>query len=79
MQLRILQPFSTGVALDPEEAESRVVVKPGDTLWAIARQLYGRGTRYTLIFQENSENITDPDLIFPGQKFKLPKPAEGES
>jgi len=73
VQLRILQPFSTGVALDPEEAESRVVVKPGDTLWAIARQLYGRGTRYTLIFQENSENITDPDLIFPGQKFKLPR------
>lgn len=79
VQLRILQPFSTGVALNPDDAESRVVVNPGDTLWAIARQLYGRGTRYTLIFQENSENITDPDLIFPGQKFKLPRPANGET
>jgi len=41
-------------------------------LWQIARQLYGSGVRYTLIFRENSEQIRDPDLIYPGQIFKLP-------
>ena len=45
---------------------------PGNTLWQIARQLYGTGVRYTLIFRENSEQIQDPDLIYPGQMFRLP-------
>lgn len=72
VHLRILQPFDSALALDPSLAESRVVVQPGNTLWAISRKLYGRGTRFTLIFQENSEQIVDPDLIYPGQLFKLP-------
>ena len=75
VQLRVTQPFEAGHQLDPAVAENRVVVQPGNTLWAIARQLYGRGVRYTLIFQENSEQIVDPDLIYPGQLFRLP---EGE-
>jgi len=77
VRLRVVQPFQAGQDLDAARAENRVVVQPGNTLWAIARQLYGRGTRYTLIFQENSEQIVDPDLIYPGQRFKLPpRPAE---
>lgn len=70
--LRIEQPFETGRPLDPAEAEGGVLVMPGNTLWQIARQLYGTGVRYTLIFRENSEQIQDPDLIYPGQMFRLP-------
>ncbi len=73
VELRILQPFTAGEVIDPSRAQQRVVVRPGNTLWAIARKLYGRGIRYTLIFQENSEQIADPDLIYPGQLFKVPK------
>ncbi len=73
VQLRVVQPFRAGIALDPALAESRVVVQPGNTLWTIARKLYGRGTRFTMIFQENSEQIVDPDLIYPGQLFRLPE------
>lgn len=72
VQLRVEQPFVTGEAIDQSLAEGGVYVRPGNTLWQIARQLYGSGVRYTLIFGENSEQITDPDLIFPGQVFKLP-------
>ncbi|WP_417456916.1 LysM peptidoglycan-binding domain-containing protein [Kordiimonas sp.] len=72
VQLRIEQPFETGEAIDPTTAESGVFVKPGNTLWQIARQLYGSGVRYTVIFRENSEQIRDPDMIFPGQIFRLP-------
>jgi len=80
VRLRVVQPFEAGQTLDPSKAENRVIVQSGNTLWAIARQLYGRGTRYTLIFQENSEQIVDPDLIYPGQRFKLPpRPAEGSN
>ena len=72
VQLRVEQPFNTGEPIDPTLAEGGVFVRPGNTLWQIARQLYGSGVRYTLIFGENSEQITDPDLIYPGQVFKLP-------
>jgi nucleoid-associated protein YgaU len=28
---------------------------------------------FTQIFRANNESIKDPDLIYPGQKFLLPK------
>ncbi|GAK32572.1 peptidoglycan-binding protein LysM [Iodidimonas nitroreducens] len=79
VQLRVEQPFKAGMALDPSQAQSRVVVQPGNTLWTIARKLYGRGTRFTMIFQENSEQIIDPDLIYPGQLFRLPGADESQN
>ncbi len=72
VQLRVEQPFNAGEPIDQTLAEGGVFVRPGNTLWQIARQLYGSGVRYTLIFGENSEQISDPDLIYPGQVFKLP-------
>lgn len=72
VQLRVEQPFETGVPIDVAAATGGVIVQPGNTLWQIARQLYGSGVRYTLIFRENNEQIRDPDLIYPGQIFSLP-------
>lgn len=77
VQMRIEQPFMTGEPIDPSLAENGVFVRPGNTLWQIARQLYGSGVRYTLIFGENSEDIADPDLIYPGQVFRLPNTSDG--
>ncbi len=73
VQLRIEQPFEMGEAIDPSQSEGGVLVKPGNTLWHIARQLYGSGVQYTYIFMENSDQIRDPDEIYPGQIFALPK------
>jgi len=50
-----------------------VVVQPGNSLWRIARRIYGEGLAYTLIFEANRGQIRDPDLIYPGQKFVAPK------
>ena len=44
----------------------------GDNLWNISRKLYGDGFRYTTIYQANRDQIIDPDLIFPEQKFITP-------
>ena len=76
VQLRVEQPFETGQAINTAEATGGVFVRPGNSLWQIARQLYGSGVRYTLIFRENSEQIKDPDMIYPGQIFKLPMKSE---
>ncbi|MSP20988.1 MAG: LysM peptidoglycan-binding domain-containing protein [Alphaproteobacteria bacterium] len=53
-------------------APGEVIVQPGNTLWRIARNAYGRGTLYTVIYLANAEQITNPDLIYPGQIFRLP-------
>jgi nucleoid-associated protein YgaU len=53
-------------------AEQRIVVQPGNNLWRIARSTYGRGTRYTVIYQANKDQIADPNRIYPGQVFALP-------
>jgi len=49
------------------------VVQPGNSLWRIARRAYGQGERFTLIFEANTKQIRDPDLIYPGQIFTLPE------
>lgn len=54
-------------------AKRRVIVQPGNSLWRIARRVYGDGVRYTAIFDANAQTIRDPDMIFPGQVFDLPK------
>jgi nucleoid-associated protein YgaU len=50
-----------------------VLIKEGDTLWGIAERELSSGARYTEIFAANREVIEDPDLIFPGQKIRIPK------
>ena len=47
-------------------------VKAGDCLWSIAREFYGNGAKYTLIFSANQDIIKDPSLIYPGQVLKIP-------
>ncbi len=62
-----------------QEASDIEPVRPiriaaGDSLWRIARRVYGRGVRYTVIYAANRAQIEDPDLIFPGQVFSVPPP-----
>ena len=53
-------------------ADNFVIIRRGDTLWQISRRTYGRGIRYTTIYLANSEQISDPNLILPGQVFDVP-------
>ena len=48
-------------------------VQPGNTLWAISQERYGRGILYVHIFDANRNQIRNPDLIYPGQLFLLPE------
>lgn len=55
-----------------EDAQYYVIEK-GDTLWGISSKLLGNGAKYKEIFEANKEVIEDPDLIFPGQKIRIPR------
>lgn len=70
----VSSPFRREAADALALAEGDVVVQPGDSLWRISENRYGRGMRYTLIFQANAEKIRNPDLIYPGQVFRIPPP-----
>jgi nucleoid-associated protein YgaU len=48
------------------------VIKSGDTLSGIAAKYYGKGSLYPRIFEANREVIKNPDLIYPGQKIRIP-------
>ena len=55
------------------EAPISVTVQPGFTLWRIARENFGDGVMYVQVFEANKAQIRDPDLIYPGQVFTIPK------
>ena len=48
------------------------IIKKGDTLSAIAKQFYGKANDYPKIFEANREVIKDANLIYPGQKIRIP-------
>jgi len=50
----------------------KVTVAFGNSLWRIAKRAYGAGFDYVVILKANKEQIRNPDLIYPGQVFKLP-------
>jgi nucleoid-associated protein YgaU len=61
------------VTPEAEVAPLTVTVQPGFTLWRIATENLGDGIRYVQVFEANKEQIRDPDLIYPGQVFTIPK------
>jgi nucleoid-associated protein YgaU len=69
---RIAAPFAPPAGAVLAE-DGSYVVKRGNSLWWIARRTLGQGVRYTAIYSANRELIRDPNLIYPGQVFKLPK------
>lgn len=70
---RVETPFSRADLGADAFVEGAVVVQPGNSLWRISRRVYGEGVRYSVIYQTNSDKIADPDLIYPGQIFNIPK------
>ncbi len=45
----------------------------GHTLWELSRNYYGDPTRYPEIYEANKWEIHNPNLIYPGEVFVVPK------
>ncbi len=53
-------------------AGATYTVKAGDTLSKIARELLHDGNAYMKIFEANRDQLSDPNVIKPGQVLKIP-------
>ena len=53
-------------------ARGQHTVVPGETLSGIAKQVYGKASLWRRIRHANRDQITDPDVIFPGQVLCIP-------
>jgi len=60
----------TALALKPDAPE-RYVVVPGDTLWSIAQRYTDSPWRWSELWNQNKDQIKDPNRIFPGNVIML--------
>nr|WP_314381055.1 peptidoglycan-binding protein LysM [uncultured Campylobacter sp.] len=56
-----------------DNAENYYTIVKGDNLSKIAKKFYGDANKYKIIFDANREVIKDANLIYPGQKIRIPK------
>ena len=59
----------------PEAAGSTrtYTVVAGDSLSKIAKKVYGDASKWKRIYEANKDQIKNPDLIHPGETFKIPE------
>ena len=56
------------------EAVQTKRVATGHTLWGLSKTYYGDPTHYPVIYEANRAQIHNPNVIYPGQVFVVPKP-----
>jgi nucleoid-associated protein YgaU len=61
----------TVVAVD--EGPKRLVIQPGNSLWKLSREVYGKGRMFTIIYEANRDQLKNPNKIYPGQILSAPK------
>jgi len=59
----------------PAQQMTTYTVQSGDTLSAIAKRFMGSASDYMEIFNANRDQLSNPDMIKPGQVLKIPQGA----
>ena len=62
----------SGVTSTAAAGDQSYTVVKGDSLSKIAKHFYGNANDWRRIFEANKDQISDPDLIKPGQILKIP-------
>ena len=65
---------ATAQAVTQEQGEHQVV--RGNTLWDLAQSFYGNPFEWRRIWDANRDRVENPDLIYPGQIFRIPDATE---
>jgi hypothetical protein len=61
-----------GPASAPGAGKTIHTVREGQSLWRISRRYYQLGHEWPIIYKENQDQIDEPNLIFPKQRFAIP-------
>ena len=78
-QNNVEPPANTEVNTIENASENPIVnagsytIQAGDSLWGIARRVYGRGELWEKIYQANRNTISDPGVIYNGQVLNIPE------
>jgi nucleoid-associated protein YgaU len=59
--------------VDPFQGFAVYKVRSGDTLSSIANQFYGDPSKFTIIFEANRDQLTNPNVIIVGQELRIPQ------
>jgi nucleoid-associated protein YgaU len=59
--------------VDPFQGFTVYKVRSGDTLSSIAVQFYGDPSKFTIIFEANRDQLTNPNVIIVGQELRIPQ------
>ena len=59
-------------ASSAEPQQQTYTVVSGDSLSKISKRLYGDAAKWKRIYEANTDQIKNPDLIYPGQVLKIP-------
>lgn len=54
------------------QQQQTYTVVSGDSLSKISKRLYGDAAKWKRIYEANTDQIENPDLIYPGQVLKIP-------
>jgi nucleoid-associated protein YgaU len=69
----VTQVVADNLQAPPQQAKvDYYVIKSGDTLSGLAKKYYGNAKEYPRLFEANREVIKDPNLIYVGQKIRIP-------
>ena len=60
------------ISVEDTSVFAKHTVVKGETLGKIAKQYYGKASKYTVIFKANTNILKNPDVIHPGQELVIP-------
>ncbi len=64
--------IKANITVADETVYHRHVVKSGESLSKIAKHYYGDPMKYKQIFEANTDQLKNPDLIYPDQELVIP-------
>ena len=73
--IQVNAPAAAAVGTSGTAAARSYTVQSGDTLSKIAKEKLGDANAYMEIFNANTDVLTDPNKIKPGQVLKIPQTA----